>query len=267
VSGVGWDVKLELAGGEGAGVSACEEAGYSFGTREYGVRGQAGPPGYWAPEMLHYEKDGKGRRYGPAADIWSYGCLVYSLIATRGPFTVVGGDTADDNAATLENDPEFDPAIFSPTAMSFVSALCETDPARRLGCGADSFAAIMAHPFFAGVDWVAMAAKRVPPPLVPATNVFTSTKSVRGWSDKDKAKIASVVVSPADQAKYRGVSFVSQRALYREVIQNVSLRELAASMEAASAGGESGGGSSPNPARRRGSFMGVSTKGKKCIVM
>jgi serine/threonine protein kinase len=159
------------------------------------------------------------------------------------------------------------PDYLSDPARDILGRLLTRDPNARLGCGPADAREIKAHPFFAGVDWVAMAAKRVPPPLVPATNVFTSTKSVRGWSDKDKAKIASVVVSPADQAKYRGVSFVSQRALYREVIQNVSLRELAASMEAASAGGESGGGSSPNPARRRGSFMGVSTKGKKCIVM
>ena len=55
------------AAAEGAGVSACEVAGYVYGSLESGVRGKAGTPGFWAPEMLHYEKDGKGRRYGAAA--------------------------------------------------------------------------------------------------------------------------------------------------------------------------------------------------------
>jgi serine/threonine protein kinase len=54
-----------------------------FGATENGVRGKAGTPGFWAPEMLYYERDGKGRRYGPAADWWSFGCLLYALLASR----------------------------------------------------------------------------------------------------------------------------------------------------------------------------------------
>jgi hypothetical protein len=55
------DAGLAFAVSEGAGVSACEEAGYLFGAAEHGVRGKAGTPGFWAPEMLYYERDGKGR--------------------------------------------------------------------------------------------------------------------------------------------------------------------------------------------------------------
>jgi serine/threonine protein kinase len=78
-----WSARFSYTSAEGAGVSACEEAGYVFGSHEHGVRGKAGTPGFWAPEMLHYEKDGKGRRYGPAADWWSFGCLVYALLSAR----------------------------------------------------------------------------------------------------------------------------------------------------------------------------------------
>lgn len=115
-----WDAGFEFSRTEGTGVSACEEAGYLFGAQETGVRGKAGTPGFWAPEMLFYERDGKGRRYGPAVDYWSLGCLVYALLAARGPFTVIGGDTSDDNAATLNNDPDLNLPVFSPAAASLL---------------------------------------------------------------------------------------------------------------------------------------------------
>lgn len=78
-----------------------------------------------------------GRRYGPAADWWSFGCLIYALLTAKGPFTVIGGDTADDNAATLGNEPELDfkKTGISPVAASLMQALLQKDPRKRLGCG------------------------------------------------------------------------------------------------------------------------------------
>lgn len=174
--------------------------------------------------MLYYEKDGKGRRYGPAADVWSFGCLVYALLASRGPFTVLGGDTADDNNATMQNFPDLDLTIFSTAAVSLLDGLLEKDPERRLGCGADSIHAIMRHPFFAGMDWLALENKQIPSPFKPTVNVFNNGKAVRGWSERDRAKLTGVTLTGADQAKYKGVPFTNQKALYREIIQNMALK-------------------------------------------
>jgi serine/threonine protein kinase len=220
-----WDVGLTFAPTEGSGISACEEAGYMFGAAENGIRGKAGTPGFWAPEMLFYERDGKGRRYGPAADWWSFGCLIFALLSAKGPFTVVGGDTADDNAATLQNEPELPTHIFSPAASSLLRGLLQKDPTKRLGCGPTGAEEIMAHPFFASLDWSAIANKTAAPPFKPTMNVLESTKSVRGWSEKDKAKLASVTLGPADQVRYKGIPFTSQAAVYKEIIQNMALRE------------------------------------------
>jgi serine/threonine protein kinase len=117
----------------------------------------------------------------------------------RGPFTVIGGDTADDNAATLQCEPDLDPHIFSPAAASLLAGLLCKDPASRLGCGGAGVREVMAHPFFAGVDWVAMEHKQVPPPFKPAVNVLESAKTVRGWSDKDRAKLEAVALGSSDQ--------------------------------------------------------------------
>lgn len=47
------------------------------------VRGKAGTPGFWAPEMLVKDADGRSGKYDHAADWWSYGCLLYALLAGR----------------------------------------------------------------------------------------------------------------------------------------------------------------------------------------
>ena len=41
----------------------------------------------------------------------------------------------------------------SSDAKSFVRALLEKDPAKRLGSGAQGSAAVQAHPFFRGINW------------------------------------------------------------------------------------------------------------------
>lgn len=183
-------------------MSAAERAGYVFGAAEDGVRGKAGTPGFWAPEMLMQERDGKGRRYGPAVDWWSFGCLVYALLTSRGPFTVLGGTTADDNIATLTSEPDLAWAPFSPAATSLLRALLNKDPAARLGCGADGVAELQRHPFFAGIDWLALERKAVAPPFKPTLNVLQSRRAVRGWSDRDRDKLATVAVAATDHVRY-----------------------------------------------------------------
>ena len=104
----------------------------------------------------------------------------------------------------------------------------------------------MNHPFFAGVDWMAVQNKQVRgmrtgnrglandvglcacvrhaaaheysmshlsrgslspvtpqivPPFRPTVNVLESDKTVRGWSEKDRAKLATVSIVPADQVR------------------------------------------------------------------
>lgn len=126
-----WDAGLLLAGGGGTGVLACERAGHPFGTLAQGVRGKAGTPGFWAPEMLHYDADGRGSKYGPAVDWWSFGCLLYAMLTARGPFSVVGGDTADDNDATLNAEPDFSGPHFSQAAVDLLQVRGPAPTERR----------------------------------------------------------------------------------------------------------------------------------------
>lgn len=99
------------------------------------VRGKAGTPGFWAPEMLRRDHDGRAGKYDHRADFWSFGCMLYALLAGRGPFTVLGGDTNDDNDATLHAAPRMPSDIFSAKAKSLIRGLLTRDLKDRLGCG------------------------------------------------------------------------------------------------------------------------------------
>jgi serine/threonine protein kinase len=44
------------------------------------VRGKAGTPGFWAPEMIARGPDGRTTPYDGGADFWSLGCLLYALL-------------------------------------------------------------------------------------------------------------------------------------------------------------------------------------------
>ena len=53
----------------------------------------------------------------------------------RGPFSIKGGDTNDDNHATLNHAPIYPSDLFSTEAKSLLAGLLEKDPRKRLGCG------------------------------------------------------------------------------------------------------------------------------------
>ncbi|EWM27797.1 serine threonine-protein kinase plk4 [Nannochloropsis gaditana] len=74
------DFGLAVAVGEDG-----EEEKRGFEGREGGtsvtMRHTYGTPDYMAPEVLF-----DGARHGPASDVWSAGCLFYTLLVGRGPF-------------------------------------------------------------------------------------------------------------------------------------------------------------------------------------
>jgi serine/threonine protein kinase len=50
------------------------------------LHGAAGTRGYWAPEMLKRDKNGRRMPYGHAVDWFSFGCCVAEFISGSNPF-------------------------------------------------------------------------------------------------------------------------------------------------------------------------------------
>lgn len=59
-------------------------------TKQTSLRTKVGTQGYQAPEIFGLVATGKRNRYSSQCDMWSFGCLVYELLAAQVPFADVG---------------------------------------------------------------------------------------------------------------------------------------------------------------------------------
>ncbi|RLN87658.1 hypothetical protein BBJ28_00001136 [Nothophytophthora sp. Chile5] len=118
-----------------------------------------GSADYIAPEVV------RGAGYGLAADLWSFGCVVYELLTGYPPFY-----SPRDRALLFHKIEEAEPSYpshFSPEICDFLSGLLHKDVNQRLGNGPNGMQEIFDHPFFATINWRRLEAKQVTPPLVP----------------------------------------------------------------------------------------------------
>eukprot|EP00928_Gymnodinium_smaydae_P024347 TRINITY_DN1971_c1_g1_i1.p1 TRINITY_DN1971_c1_g1~~TRINITY_DN1971_c1_g1_i1.p1 ORF type:complete len:787 (+),score=182.61 TRINITY_DN1971_c1_g1_i1:86-2446(+) len=126
-----------------------------------------GTPDYMAPEMIDAP-----HRHDMGVDWWGLGVLCYELISGQTPWDDEGHA---DMASRLEairrsqaSDPHF-PFHFPNSARSFVKALCEPRPHKRLGCrGGLGAQAVRDHPMFhkCGIDFDLLRDKKLPAPYV-----------------------------------------------------------------------------------------------------
>jgi serine/threonine protein kinase len=120
-----------------------------------------GAPDYIAPEML------QGRQYTKAVDWWSYGILLFEMLAGLPPFF-------DENSNKMYHmaikDPVRFPDYFSAPAQDLITKLLEKDPAKRLGTGEADFVEIKAHPFFEPIDFDRLMKREIEPEWKPTLN-------------------------------------------------------------------------------------------------
>ncbi|KDD73798.1 protein kinase [Helicosporidium sp. ATCC 50920] len=122
-----------------------------------------GTPGYVAPENV------LAQGYGVSVDWWGLGVLAYVLLTGRQPFT---SPRTDDPMVVMRRivDDKFVvqyPPYMSAEARDLISRLLERRPARRVGMLQGRASDIKRHPWFAGFDWEALEARRMPAPRKP----------------------------------------------------------------------------------------------------
>ncbi|CBZ28538.1 zinc finger protein kinase-like [Leishmania mexicana MHOM/GT/2001/U1103] len=144
-------------------------------------RSFVGSPEYVAPETI------QGQVQTAAVDWWSFGVMLYEMLAGRTPFHARNNNKvydnvlhkelalpvlpADDGAGATaasasqpgvaEEAPRF--RGFSPEAASLLTGLLARDPSMRL----QDANAIKRHPFFHGLDWENLRRRRLPAPCIP----------------------------------------------------------------------------------------------------
>ncbi|XP_016075722.1 PREDICTED: ribosomal protein S6 kinase alpha-4 [Miniopterus natalensis] len=118
---------------------------------------------YMAPEIIR-SKSGHGK----AVDWWSLGILIFELLTGASPFTLEGerNTQAEVSRRILKCSPPFPPRI-GPVAQDLLQRLLCKDPKKRLGAGPQGAQEVKNHRFFQGMDWAALAARKVPAPFRP----------------------------------------------------------------------------------------------------
>ncbi|NXQ42363.1 PKN2 kinase, partial [Catharus fuscescens] len=154
------DLKLDnlLLDAEGfvkiADFGLCKE-GIGFGDR---TNTFCGTPEFLAPEVL------TDISYTRAVDWWGLGVLIYEMLVGESPFP---GDDEEEVFDSIVNDEVRYPRFLSTEALSIIRKLLRKCPERRLGAGEKDAEEIKIQPFFKGMDWDALFARRLKPPFVP----------------------------------------------------------------------------------------------------
>lgn len=202
------DMKLENVLLDHAGHCRISDLGLAVVTKVK-IKGYAGTPGYTAPEMI------KNKLYGPGADIFSFGVMLYRMLCGSKPFK--GKIDRDLDKAVIERKPQFPKEIFSKEAISLLSGLLQKRPENRLGCGTKGIEEIKEHPFFECIDWGLLEAGYIDPPFVP--NKFdVNAASLKDIGDFDRAKYRHVKLDDRFKEKIKNFEFISMRALKDEMV-------------------------------------------------
>lgn len=204
-------------------------------------RGRAGTSAYWCPAMLQRDARGDRLPYGCEADWWSFGCLVYCLMTGRSPFAS-GLGAQFDNALTLEGRITWPRGVFSREAKDLITRLLHPDPAQRLGAGPFGWRDVLAHPWFARIDFGLLEAKVIPSPCIPsyrmATDLTQAPEKVAGQFAHAQAREAAAAeaaaaeaaarldLSAEDEALFHAIAYTAPDMLVRAVIKSPLPMEL-----------------------------------------
>lgn len=181
-----------------------------------------GTPEYLAPEIL------RKRPYGVAVDWWSLGTLLYEMIAGLPPFYDKNRQTMYRKILDAPLEP---PPHMSAEAADICRKLLVREPTARLGYhGVEE---IQAHPFWRGLDWDALMARKIAPPWKPAVRDSADTRNIASEFTNEPA---AVTPSPM-HSKLRDLtgatppSFVDFSFTHTSVIDGETYRVVAESDE------------------------------------
>jgi beta-adrenergic-receptor kinase len=215
------------------GFTRISDLGLACKVPSNGLAGACGTRGYWAPEMIKRDADGRRMRYNLSVDWFSFGCVIYEFLIGVSPFrteiakkwggvtTKADRDKAIDQA-TLEMEPEFE-SDFDPAAKDLCAKLLEKDPHRRLGAG--GAAEVMAHPFFSEINWLDFKYGKLPPPMVPTKDLNMASQSEIGMFNDDKQS-RKVDLTDADHEIFDNWNFVNKTAFQEEVVGFLRYEEV-----------------------------------------
>lgn len=186
-------------------------------------KSECGTHGYMAPEVLT-----KDLEYSYPSDWFSLGCTLYQFFAGYTPFkgpkktagAGAGGGSKGGKSKSKSSEEERRPSRDEVTkrtmagvfefpdnvpapARDLISKLLQADPVKRIGSKPPPHGAqeIRAHPWFADIDWQALADHKVEPLIVPHHGTVNAS-DVHEIERFDRDDTRRIKITLADEQKY-----------------------------------------------------------------
>jgi len=185
-----------------------------FGPQDAVMSTLIGTPEFIAPEIA------MRRPYGPAVDVWAVGMIMYNVVAGKLPFDEEGDAVIGRLRQELHiTFPESAWRSYSPAARSFVLALLQRDPAKRL-----TAQGALVHPWFDHFGGGGAASVAAPPlsphqsPPVTSGLPPTSPNSTASASPRHSALLdEAAAAGPAVTLKTRFAAAIHAVVAYRRL--------------------------------------------------
>jgi len=136
-----------------------------------------GTPEYMAPEKLLGNGDTK------QTDYWSFGCLIYEMVCGTPPYY---NTKTDEIYKKILTEPVKFPPDVSGTIQDLLMKLLNKDRDTRLGC--NGIEEIMAHPYFANINWDDIENLKSDPPFLPYLYQFQGSVSDQNTQQRKRAE-------------------------------------------------------------------------------
>lgn len=149
-----------------------------------------GTPEHLAPEII------QNKGHDKAADWWTLGINLYEFMAGYPPFD--GPTPLEIYRLIISGNYEF-PDDFDADAKDVITLLLAPDPAKRFGVHPNGMSDVIAHPFFAPIDFPKLRGRGIKPPYVPEVDDDEDISNFEEPDEnEDEIDVSDITVTQAE---------------------------------------------------------------------